>query len=615
MPADPKTSFSLAEGSPAKKQPDLGEFKRATWGLLNGGQMLALLQVLSGEIGSATRPEQVPLETLGAMGWDPVIYLGEAAASAPVKDPSVYFVEHGDPSVVAETEAWLWRLLPAVLDPIARSLAYGAIPYVLDWTVEDLTITVQKEGAAPRNRNLREHVHYKSVHEIWPGDAEILADNDDVAAIRYNGRDYGPDRAFVAIRDRQFGRWLGQGSRRRAYRAWFDDLMITLWECRWLERSVDPPRIGFAPQGVIKIDGQEFLATQILSDVVMALKNGDAGSLPSTRDEKGNPLWDVKPMDLPDRSEVWRKACTARDAKKLLASLCPPSTVGAEDATFAGARIPGEFFVEFVESNCRFAAAELTKLVEVVHRVNARSGSSSPPEIRARQLPQAKRKLLLEVYKAAAAAEQSLGGGKFVTLAELVSPTILDELGVPRRQTNEAARDKAAPPPGPIGRPSEPTGGRQDRRDSAVTPEGQDANGSPAAGSSSLTINIPGQQQAPAPVVNVTLPAHTTHLSVEAPPPVVVPAPHVSVSAAEAAPVEPPTVIVNVPAPVVNVEAAPTPPPIVVPAPIVNVDVEAPPPVVIPAPVVNVEAASQGATIEIKRDSAGRIKSAEIKEE
>lgn len=480
----PTSTASLAAST---KLPDVSSFKRSTWPALGPTQAAVLLQYTCGEVGPDTTPDRVPLETLGLMGWDPVVYLGEQAATAPVKDTEVYFVEADDEALEAETYAWLWPILPSLLRPITRSVALGVVPYVLDWDASNLTFKVAVEGKSPRNKTLPDHVHYKGVHELWPGDAEIKQDGrDGFTALRYNGQDYRAGRAdndppggvaFVSVYERQFGSWLGQGSRRRAFRPWFDGVMVELWEGRWLEGSVDPPRIGFAPEGNITIDGQEVPATQLLADVFRGLKNGDAAGLPSTLTKEGQPAWRFEVMDLPDRADVWAQAVNRRDARKLLASLCPPSTVGAEDATFAGARIPGEMFVEFVEGHCRYAAEELTKVVEVVHAV--RYGKAKPaPRVRARQIPQAKRKLLLEVFRTAALVEQQVGEGKVVTLAELVSPAILNELGVETRPLDAAAREPASKPsPDQPGRPRDTTGQREDRRGSATTPEGQDAVG------------------------------------------------------------------------------------------------------------------------------------------
>lgn len=167
----------------------------------------------------------------------------------------------------------------------------------------------------------------------------------------------------------------------------------------------------------------------------------------------------------------------------------------------------------------------------------------------------------------------------------------------------------------------------------------------------SLTINLPAQTTtiqapppapAPAQTINVTLPERQQHVTMQAAPAAVVPAPVVHLHASVAAPSVvnhlPAPVITQAPAPVVNVTtppAPPAPPPTIVnqittPAPTVNVTATAAPPTIVneisapevhvttPAPTVNVhvEPAKRGpSTIEVQRDAAGRITSAEIKEE
>jgi hypothetical protein len=184
-------------------------------------------------------------------------------------------------------------------------------------------------------------------------------------------------------------------------------------------------------------------------------------------------------MQLPDRSDVWEKAFNRYDVRKLTASLVPASTVGMEDATFASARVPATVFVDFVQANARYVAAELSKIVAKVHRVNHKTGTPAP-EILAYELPQAKRKLLLEVFRTVATVDRQVAEGKTVTLAEMIDDDLITQLGLPKRPVEEAAREKQEPPAGggfPPGRPKDATGEREDRRDSAREPEGEDATG------------------------------------------------------------------------------------------------------------------------------------------
>lgn len=476
--------------SAAEVVPDASEFKRAEFAGLNASQLVTLISYVEGEIGAATRPDRVPWSVIEAMGWDPEVHLGEAAATAPVCDTELFYVRHDDAVIVAEVYEWLWGLFARGLLPIiARSFAYGMVPYVFTWDVADLQITVKRDGKKPRKQTLAEHLHFGKVADLWPGDVELVTDSDDLVAIKHGGRRYETDRAFATIYDRAWGSWIGRGSRRRAYRAWFKASMIDLWQCRWLERSVDPPRIGYAPKGTVKVDGRDMPTTDLLAAALMALKNGGATVLPSeVVGERGNTrAWGVDLLQLPDRSDVWHKALNRYGQEKVLAAMVPPSAVGMEDAPFAAARVPAELFVDFVQKLAVFVASELTRIVEVPHRV--RYGRSvKPPEVCARALPKAMRKTLLEVFKTVQGATRYLEDGKVVTLGEQIGDEVIDMLGLPKRHTSEAAHEPAAPEsiaeafvtpeqPGKPGRKRDVTSDREERRENARTEEGEDDTG------------------------------------------------------------------------------------------------------------------------------------------
>lgn len=455
-------------------------FGRAGGGL-STAQLVTLASASLGYVNEQTKPWEVPWTLIHAMGFDPWIYLGERLFAAPLQDPGLYFVAHPDPAVVAETEAWLARALPGILRAITSAFAYGPAPYVLDWQVADLAIKVKGSSGQERNRNLPGHVHFgEHVHDLAPWEVELEVLGDRLQAIRYGRTVYRSDRAFCPVWDQRFGDWRGNGSRRRAWRAYFRGELTAAREDAWEERGVDPPRIGYAPKGTLTIDGEEVPATTLLTDAIMALKGGDAAVLPGDLDpERGERLWSIQAMQLPDVSSVWSAKLDRTAAEKLLASLVPPSSAGVGDASFSAARIPNEMFVELIESAASWVAEQVEQVTDQVYRVNlaSRHKGADPPEINAREIPKAKVKRLMDVIRTVATVARSLPDGREVTLAELVDESILDEAGIPRRPTEDAARDPRKPEPGTPGRPREPLGARDERRDNAREPEGEDAVG------------------------------------------------------------------------------------------------------------------------------------------
>lgn len=471
---------ALAAGPGSGGPVDLSDFHRQSWGLdaLGAGDLVTLA-AMSMSIRPDTPPEHVPVNVLDAIGWHPVVALSEHLATSPATDPELYYLR-GDPAACAEVEAWLRPLLTLqrapLLAQIVRAFAYGAVPIVLDWGVSDISFTVPgADGIGSRNRNIIGHAHYARSHEIWPGDAQLRVKDDRLLGVltragEYGGEDLdepGKRRGFLAIWEPQFGRWQGQASRRRAYRDWFEEGMARLWEIRYVERSVDLPRIGFAPAGNLKVDGREVSAVSILRGQLQSLRNGSTITLPSTRDASGNQAWDAKVLDHPDRHQIFDHAITSRSIRLMQAALCPGR---------APDKASEEQMMDTVQRVCDFAARTLTRMVATV--MELRHGPGAPfTQVLANDVPKRKLRLAQDVFRTCADGIQRLPDGRQARLKDLVHPEIFDQLGIRARPLSEAARDPSdpslAPSPGRPGRPIDVTGGREERRDAARTVEGE----------------------------------------------------------------------------------------------------------------------------------------------
>ncbi len=477
--ATPVTSAPL--GPQPIPTPDVRPFDRARVGMggLNAAQVVMLAGAAMGRFGEQTRPQDVPWYVLDCMEYDPWIYLGENAFAAPLRDPTLYYVHHADPAIKAEAEVVMATIAARTLRVGTRAIALGCSPWVYDWVAEDLQVVVQKQDAAPRNKNLAGHQHYdRVIHDMHPGEVELEVRGDRLIALRYGRERYLSDRAFCAVWDQKFGGWEGRGSRRRAYRAYFRGDWRELWQDRWLERSVDPPRIGRAPNGMLEINGEQVRASDVMASALMALKGGGTAIFPPNVDKDTKvPLWTVEPMQLPDVSDVWHKSINQTSSEKLIASMVPPSTAGVSDTTFAGAKVPYDMFVELLESAAEWVASDvLQPVLTAVHRVN-HGDKIRPPEVRALEVPRLKVKRLSEIFKMVATVPRRVGD-KEVTLAELLDESILDEIGLERRPTADAARDPRAPVGGgPVGRPKDELGEREQRREDSPNDEGQEDTG------------------------------------------------------------------------------------------------------------------------------------------
>jgi len=393
-------------------------------------------------------PARVPLAYLQAMDDHPIVYLAERTLTGVIRRPDLYYVAHTDPAIVKETEEWLWPLLPSLLGSIARAYAFGAVPVVCNWVCEDL---------AHDELRWPDHVHYSSAHELWPEDVEVETKNDALVALRYDGKRYLAERAHVFVWDFAFGSWRGRSARRRAWSDYCRSLATELLQLRYLERSVDSPRVGYAPGGFVATGGTEVNAIDHMNQLLGALQGSDAVTFPSERDEKGNLIYDVRLLDAPDRQTVWERSLSRFDAGILRAYLVPPRLAGLEEIAATGARTLDGMLKEFIQDLAQFAADQLTQLVAKVHRHNHPESRVPPPEIKAYEVPASVRKLYLEVLRLVSAAKREESPADWVDV-----PSLLDQLGVPLRREPLKGSSSA-----PTGRPPDLTGGRQERREAA----------------------------------------------------------------------------------------------------------------------------------------------------
>ncbi len=485
-------------GQGSGASPDLEEFARSTWSLSTLGiQDVVALGAIGAGCTPATRAEFVPLEIKDLIArTDPVVYTMLSVVTGPAKDPELYYLRCDDKKLVPEVEAWLRPLLTKqrapLLAQICRAFAMGSVPIVLDYVSEDLAWEQERGGAGGSDvstfrRTAKGHVHYARSHEVWPGEASLRVDGDRLLGLIYSGQEYGGEdlddpgraRAFLSIWDPSYGRWGGQGAIDRVYKDWLEGGMARLWEMRALERVVDPARIGYAPNRDIEIGGQKISAVKLLRAQMLSLRNGSVMTLPGEVDGNGNALWRVEAPFTPGQGhEIAKQAIDARDVRKAWACLSPGGPVD---------KASEEQFMDSIQSVCDFAAATLTRMVNVCVKVT--HGPAAPfVQVIANDIPKRKMRTVLEVFRATSSATQRMPDGRVYTLAELVDPEILDQLGIKARTVATAAHLPAypesiaeafsAPPSGeggekPVGRPNDTTSQREERRDNAETIEGE----------------------------------------------------------------------------------------------------------------------------------------------
>lgn len=448
---------------------DLKPFQRGSFtanlGLGRGSTISGALSAMEAHVSKLVSrnadPRSASWREIQAMGCHPMVYLAERTVTGIIRRPDLYTVEHPDEKVKAETEEWLWPLMrKGLLDAAARAFSYGNVPVTFNWEKGTLRYRIKD-----RNRSAARTVFTKSYDMLPYPLTAIVRDGDEAVEFTdyETNEKYSGSRIHHFVWDPEFGDLRGQGARYRAYCDYATSLVLELLQSNYLERSVDPPRVAYAPAGKLddKDDGEDAMTVaDYVASLLQALRGGGAAVFPSQFDENGNKLYDLDVLDLPDRDQVWLRSLGRLDNRILLAYLASPTLAGVEDMAAAASRSLEGMLKEFVQDLADWVATNLTEIVAKVYAVNYTD--DMPPEIRATDVGKAgAKKMLLEVLRIA-----SDETSRYVDVAKG-----LDKLGID-------VLDTPIPVPEPAdGRTRDMSSDREERRERGQTEEAEDATG------------------------------------------------------------------------------------------------------------------------------------------
>lgn len=439
----------------------------------------AELQTIA-ELGYGMDPRAVPVSALQLMGCNPAIYLAERTISGIVRRPDLYSVRHKDPKIVAETEAWLWPLLGRLTAAAARAFSYGTVAVVLDWDRRTLRVMVPGKNGKERARTLVRHTHFVRAFEVHPDETLLLIDEQGaVDRITALGGTYGAGRVHVWAWDPEFGSVVGQGARRRSWRDYCEHMILTVLRDKYLERSVDSPRVSYSPDGEIEIDGVKYRIPEYVGQLLDEARGSGSINLPSKRDSNGEKLYELDVLEVPDRNEVWDASLNRCESNMFLAFLVSSTLSGGlDDAGGAASRTLEGMLREHVEDLANWVAEGLTRIVDLVHAANYDPEQVDPPEIVATDVGKAAaRKIMQQVLSLAVNAQR----GEVALRTDI--PALLDKLGIPLRseppEFPEGWGGEGGGGGTPPGRPRDMTSDREQRREDARTEEGEEDTGAP----------------------------------------------------------------------------------------------------------------------------------------
>jgi hypothetical protein len=461
----------------------LSSFKRATLlaALTGVGRFTCGLELHTmAQIGYGYDPEVLPHAALRSIRRrNPAAYRASRRVTGIPRRPDLYSVVHADPVMREEAVAWLWepQMLSVVLGAVGSAFNYGTAIVLFDIGRKTLVFNAPSEDGDEKNRKRtsKNFTHYVAAHvvpieEVTP---ELGPDGRPVS-VSYNGQTFGRDRFLLLAWDAEDGELRGQGALQRAWKAFCEDVLVSLLETKYLEHSVDPRMIARAPSGPVKAeDGEEPQeAIDYMLDLVAGSRGGSTIGLPSDADGEGNKHYDLEPVELADVSEIWETAL-ARRRRSILEAFCLPT----EEETSNPDGIDGEIR-EFVDDIATFACGAINEMLATVHRFNYDPVKVPAPYARTSDVGKAAaRRTIKELL---ALANQQPAGE---IARRLDAPAALDQLGAPVREEDDAPDAPDADGTGrDPGRPRDGIGPRQDRREKRKDQEGGEPDGPPADG-------------------------------------------------------------------------------------------------------------------------------------
>lgn len=430
------------------------------------------------QLGYGLDPRAIPVEALRTQMLTPAVYMAYRIVTGIIRRPDLYSLRGGSPKVRALTVAWLWPLLPKLLGAAARGFAYGADGVVLDWERSTLSILVEAEGKKPRNATRENYTHYVKASETHPDNTETESNAaGELDALWVFGKRFGRGRVLLWSWDPEFGELVGLGALRRSWRSFCEYLIISALRDKYFERSVDSPRVSYSPAGNIKHKGEDVTIQEYVGQLLADLRGSGSADLPSARYPNGERMYEVETLEIPDRADAWDGALNRLEAEMCTAFLVSATLSGGLDDTGgAASRTLDGLLREHVEDITNYVCAGIQELVDNVHAVNGDDGPA--PEFYATEVGKASAR---KTYQHVLGLVSQASRGEVAWRTDV--PSLLDKLGVPLRDEppefpdgwGDGGGGGAAPP----GRPRDPAGDREDRRDDARTDDGAEDTGAP----------------------------------------------------------------------------------------------------------------------------------------
>jgi hypothetical protein len=404
-------------------------------------------------------PKSVTINNRLMMRNHPDVAFGSAVNRAPLINAQ-YNVESRDPQIKAFVEA----IFKVHFRSIARSasLAIGLGYQITEkvWKSGPVTIEIEdKIGAAKTFAKIPMAWTFDRFKSIDPRTVVLHVNPetdewDGVQQYVYLSPVYqnpstiiGPERVALwsHAKDDNFGRLTGRALYDQIYSPWWDSEAIGMYANRYFETKGDPAMIGRAElDKMLDTDGEPVDGMRFMAGVLKLLKGGAGVVLPSDRDDKGQPKYNVEYLKDDKRGDLFESYLKYKSGQILQGLLCPPRVGGAHAGSGLGTKDAGvqqdqhaEFLEQILYDFFDYVNAQYVDPL-VIYNYGQQAYEESKTRLVVSGLSAGMKSLLKDILFKAMDEEMTLGSGTSIPLYKrLDAPAIMKELDVPMPSAEE----------------------------------------------------------------------------------------------------------------------------------------------------------------------------------
>ncbi len=263
----------------------------------------------------------------------------------------------------------------------------------------------------------------------------------------------GPERValWTFRKDDTFGRLTGHAMFDQSYMPWWNSEAIQMYANRYFESKGDPTPIAQADlAGMIDSQGNKLDGLDFMAGVLKLLKGGNGVVIPSDRDEKGNPRYDIRYLEDTKRGDLFENYLKYLSTQILQGQLVPQRVGGAHSGSGLGthdASVQQDQHAEFLESTLYDFFDHINEQYVdplVIYNFGLEAWEQSKTRLVVSGLSAGMKSLLKEVLFKAFDEEMTLGSGMNIPLYKrLDAPAIMKELDVPMPSADDLAELEA----------------------------------------------------------------------------------------------------------------------------------------------------------------------------